>query len=81
MAREWVCLDHQGFARAKAERWWAVRNPEGFCFVPGSVDQAFEWLDDGFELRKPESITINESGKYPEIVNYQWEPAYEPHAA
>lgn len=81
VAREWVCLDHQGFARAKAERWWSVRNPEGFGFVPGSVDQAFEWLDDGFELRKPESITINESGKYPEIVNYQWEPAYEPHAA
>lgn len=81
VAREWVCLDHQGFARAKAERWWAQRNPEGFGFVPGSVDQAFEWLDDGFELRKPESITINESGKYPEIVNYQWEPAYEPRAA
>ena len=81
VAREWVCLNHQGFARAKAERWWSVRNPEGFGFVPGSVDQAFEWLDDGFELRKPESITINESGKYPEIVNYQWEPAYEPHAA
>lgn len=81
VAREWVCLDHQGFARAKAERWWAARNPEGFGFVPGSVDQAFEWLDDGFELRKPESITINESGKYPEIVNYQWEPEHEPHAA
>ena len=81
VAREWVCLNHQGFARAKAERWWSVRNPEGFGFVPGSVDQAFEWLDDGFEMRKPESITINESGKYPEIVNYQWEPAYEPHAA
>lgn len=81
IAREWVCLDHQGFARAKAERWWAHRNPDGFNFVPGSVDQAFEWLNDGFELRNPESITVNESGKYPEIVNYQWEPAYEPHAA
>ena len=51
-----------------------------FNFIPGSVDQAFEWLNDGFELRKPESININESGKYPEIVNYQWEPVYEPHA-
>lgn len=81
VAREWVCLDHTGFARAKAERWWAARNPDCFNFVPGCVDQAFEWLDDGFELRKPESITINESGKYPEIVNYQWEPVYEPHAA
>ncbi len=80
-AREWVCLNHQGFARAKAERWWVARNPAGFNFVPSNVDQAFEWLDDGFELRKPESITINESGKYPEIVNYQWETAYEPHAA
>ena len=81
VAREWVCLNHQGFARAKADRWWARRNPDSFNFIPGSVDQAFEWLDDGFELRKPESITINESGKYPEIVNYQWEAAHEPHAA
>lgn len=81
VAREWVCLNHQGFARAKAERWWSARNPEGFGFVPCSVDQAFEWLDDGFELRKPVSIAINESGKYPEIVSHQWETAYEPHAA
>ena len=58
--------------QSQAERWGQYATRKGFCFVPGSVDQAFEWLDDGFELRKPESITINESGKYPEIVNYQW---------
>lgn len=81
VAREWICLDHTGFARGKAERWWVQRNPPHFGFVPGSVDQAFEWMDDGFELRQPTEITLNESGKYPEIVSYQWEPTHEPHAA
>ena len=80
-AREWVCLDHAGFARAKAERWWLQRNPPHFGFVPGSVDQAFEWIDDGFELLQPSAITLNESGKYPEIVSYQWEQQHEPHTA
>ena len=34
-ACEWVCLDHQvGFARAKAERWWAQRNPTDSILFP-----------------------------------------------
>ena len=72
VGREWVCLSHSGYAKEKAVNWWAMRNPEGFSGVPGTVGQALEWIDAGFELRAPVAITVNETGKYPEIVNYQW---------
>lgn len=63
--REWVCLDHAGFAGAKGHKWWARRfgNP-----IP-SVDTA---LDDIFLAAKlskmTEAITIKRRGKYHEIT-------------
>lgn len=75
---EWVCLEHAGFAGEKARNWWRLRNPEGFAACPGAVSQAFEWLEDGFELREPTAITINETGKYPELVRHHWEAISEP---
>lgn len=75
---EWVCLEHTGFAGEKARNWWRIRNPEGFAACPGAVSQAFEWLADGFELRQPTAIIINETGKYPELVRHHWEPISEP---
>ncbi len=68
---EWVCLSHQGFARAKAENWWQQRAPRQF--LPGATDQAMEWINDGYQLATPTAIRVNESGKYPEIIGYQWE--------
>lgn len=73
VGREWVCLSHSGYAKEKAVNWWAMRNPDGFSHVPGCVGQALEWIDAGFELRAPAAITVNETGKYPEIISYQWE--------
>ncbi|QIE88011.1 DEAD/DEAH box helicase [Pseudomonas nitroreducens] len=78
VAKEWVCLSHDGFARAKAERWWTRRQPEGFDFLPGSTEQAIEWLRDGFQLLKPLAIQVNETGKYPEIVGYEFDAAEQP---
>lgn len=75
IAREWVCLSHSGYAKEKAVNWWAQRNPEGFSGVPGTVGQAFEWIEAGFELRAPSAVTVNETGKYPEIIKYEWSPA------
>lgn len=69
---EWVCLEHQGFARAKAEAWWRKREPRAMQFVPGSVDQALDWITSGFDLTAPTAIVINESGKWPEIVGFEW---------
>lgn len=68
---EWVCLSHSGFARAKAENWWQQRAPRQY--LPGSTDQAIEWINSGYALTTPTAIRVNETGKYPEIIGYQWE--------
>ncbi len=70
VASEWVCLEHAGFAGAKAAAWWAKRAPRGFA--PGGTSQAMEWIDTGYQLRTPSAIRVNESGKWPEIVGFTW---------
>lgn len=76
IASEWVCLEHTGFAFEKARNWWQRRAPEDTKH-PAYVHTALEWLEAGLELIEPTAITVNETGKYPEIIRYQWEP-YEP---
>ena len=76
VASEWLCFDHGGFAQAKALHWWERRNPLGHK-LPGSTAEAKEWLDAGYPLAAPDAIVINESGKWPEIVGYHWEPQRE----
>lgn len=69
VACEWVCLAHQGFARAKADAWWHrqmparpatenIRSAVALCFL---------------HAVKPSHITVNESGKYPEIIKCEFE--------
>lgn len=70
VASEWVCLEHAGFAGAKAAAWWAKRAPRGFA--PGGTSQALEWINTGYQLRTPSAIRVNESGKWPEIVGFTW---------
>ena len=67
VAREWVCFEHQGFARAKAEAWWSRR---GGGVMPRSVSAALAAADD---LPTPARVVVNESGKWPEIVRVEWE--------
>lgn len=67
VAREWVCFEHQGFARAKAEAWWSRR---GGGAVPRNVAAALAAADD---LPTPARVVVNESGKWPEIVRVEWE--------
>jgi len=59
---EWICLEHTGYARAKAEAWW-MRYAS--APVPKNVAEAL--------LRKGEigaigEIQVKKSGKYNEIV-------------
>lgn len=58
---EWVCFEHEGFARRKAEQWWqeSASNP------PASVEEALERTN---ELARPEAITVDFSGRYPSVV-------------
>jgi DNA repair protein RadD len=73
VAKEWISMESDNqFGRGRAVNWWIKREPKPMEFVPRTVDQALEWINGGFELTAPTTIIINESGKYPEIISYEW---------
>lgn len=65
--REWVCLEHTGFARSKAETWWG--RAAGTA-PPRTTDEALSRLA---ELRAPVAIQVRPSGKYFEVVGRRYE--------
>jgi len=69
IAREWVCLEHQGYARSKAVSWWAQHAPG--TAVPRTLDEALERQD---ELRTPVAVYVDVSGKYPQVTGYDFAP-------
>ncbi|KAF1706248.1 DEAD/DEAH box helicase [Pseudoxanthomonas sacheonensis] len=60
---EWVCLEHRGFALAKAVEWWRVRAGSGA--VPANVNDALELA---YQLPSPLSVQVDETDKYASIV-------------
>ena len=66
--REWICLDHEGFAGSKAKAWWRKRFGEP---VP-TVNDALESLLTASAIKEAtESITVVRRGKYVEITDYK----------
>ncbi|MET7242468.1 DEAD/DEAH box helicase family protein [Methylobacterium sp. EM32] len=81
---EWVCFEHQGVARAKAEKWW--RDMRGRQPAPASVDEALARLEDR-ELARPSHIVVKQEGQFSRIASRRFAPdelarvrAYEPSA-
>lgn len=62
--REWVLLEHHGYARTKAERWW--RTMAQSSEVPDTID-AFADASEGL-LLKPREIVVDTRGRYPRIL-------------
>jgi DNA repair protein RadD len=63
--REWVCFDHEGFARRKAESWWLKMG--GSLPYPVDVKDAITRFS---ELTKPDEIQLKKEGKYYVITNH-----------
>ena len=61
---EWVCFEHQGFARTKAESWWRARSNEP---VPKTVIEALEAIETKGIL-EPAKIILAAEGKYLKVV-------------
>jgi len=69
MFREWICLDHDGFAGHRAARWWRERfvSKKG----PPTVGEALENLFLTQELLDwTKTVTVKKNGRYFEIVGY-----------
>lgn len=69
---EWICLDHQGFARQKAEGWWKRRAWPGHEVPPRSVEEGLERAE--MDLRAPEVIFVKREGKYDRILGARFDP-------
>lgn len=67
---EWVCLEHRGFALAKAVEWWRVR--AGLGDVPSTVNDALELA---YQLPSPTHVQVDETDKYPTIVAHTFAEA------
>ena len=68
--REWICLDHGGYAERKSRRWWWVRfGKEEAATVTTDTALADMFLGDRIK-GVTKTITVVRRGKYSEIVGY-----------
>lgn len=72
--REWICLDHGGYAGAKAHGWWRNRfGPSSFLQGKNkaTVDDALGNLFFESMLKEyTKTITVQRQGKFTEIIGY-----------
>ncbi len=69
---EWVCFEHTGYARGKAEAWWKARSHEP---VPEMIEQAIDICEAG-GIARTTAITVRSVAgeKYDRIVKHQLGP-------
>lgn len=65
---EWVCLQHENFARVKACLWWEQHS---LSEVPETIAEAIDLLDRG-ACRMPSRITTVKDGKYTRIKSVEF---------
>ena len=69
---EWICFEHTGYARRKAEAWWRERSPDP---VPDTAERAVEIADGGGVAWTSEITVRSVAGeKYDRIVGYKIGP-------
>ena len=59
--QEWVCIEHDGFARRKAAIWWSARSSSP---CPLSIDEAVELATTLDEWREPVRIAAHKEGRF-----------------
>lgn len=76
---EFICFEHSGWARKRAERWWHARTAFP---VPDTAEEALHLANEGV-LRATRSITVRSvaGDRYDTIVGYELEPVGDPVAA
>jgi DNA repair protein RadD len=70
--KEWVCIEHVGYARGKAEAWWRARSHEP---VPLTAADACRLAQAGL-LAAPSHITVRSVAgeEFERITDYRLEP-------
>jgi DNA repair protein RadD len=73
---EWICFEHTGWARRKAEQWWRARSPDP---VPDTAQHAEDLANNG-ALAHTERVTVRAVAgeKFERIIGCQLGPKPEP---
>lgn len=58
---EWVCVEHNGYARKSASKWWFARFSVS---LPDSIDEALEILNSIDEFREPVKLKAHREGHF-----------------
>lgn len=66
---EWVCFEHEGYAKHKAHKWWRERGAGDQ--IPSTVDDALERTG---EINSTAEIKVWINKKHPEIMGYTFLP-------
>jgi DNA repair protein RadD len=71
--REWICLDHEGYAGTSGQTWWRQRfGPQK---VKPTVNSALESLFIEQYLNDwTKTVTVKREGKYKRIIGYNQQP-------
>lgn len=64
LAQEWICFEHTGFARTKAEQWWAARDTDP---PPDTVDEAIQRAEHN-DFPQPSEIATQPDGRWSRVV-------------
>lgn len=69
--REWLCPEHEGFARQKFERWWRDHARRDIP-PPTSAEEVAAMCREPSLVRQPSAITVKTVAgeKYPRVVGY-----------
>jgi len=66
---EWICFEHSGNARRRAEDWWRDRCPEGWP-APDSIADAIKLTE---HLRIPRQLKVWTNAPRPRVMGYVYE--------
>lgn len=74
---EFLAFEDKGYAKEKARQWWLKRDIWSLFSVPDNAKDAWKIASGKrstgpVALRNPAAITVNKSGRYPEIVRFHW---------
>jgi len=66
---EWICFNHQGFAKEKALQWWARWIASLSAPPPNDLGDCVQLARE--HATKPTAAVVDESGTYPKIVKLE----------
>jgi DNA repair protein RadD len=64
--KDWVCLNHSGWAKRRADQWARFRGYMGIL----TTEKVFAQVE---KLKKPTQILVDFSDKYPYIKNFKFD--------